>query len=399
MAEQPQQPRQQPQIIRQTPRRAGTGNFNWERAAACTLCAGAALLAVRLFFRYLLGVLLPFALAYLLSLLLRPAVDFLTGERRSADGHRRQTVSRAGRRVLSAVLVVLFTGLVVWLTVAGVRRGVGELENLLVHLRDALADGDGTAGGAPAFSRVMTYIWSVSEHLPFLRRFESTPGFAQFCGWLDSAVRTSAEALVSRLSGMLSAGAVALLGSLPAVLLFLTVLLLSCYYFTAEPGVVSRLLTARIPAHRRAGLSRWQAGAGRSLRRYLRAALLLALLTFAEMFVGLSILRKPYALLSALLIAFVDFLPVLGAGTVLVPWGLAELLSGRAGSGLGVLALYVISSVLREIAEPHLVGRSLGIHPLVSLLSMYAGFRLFGVPGMVLAPLAAAVIKGAGEGE
>lgn len=127
--------------------RTETGGFNWERAAACTLCIGAGVLALRLFFRYLLGVLMPFALAYLLARLLRPAVDFLTG------GRRRQTAStRAGRRVLSATLVVLFTGLVVWLTVAGVRRGVGELENLLLRLQDVLADGDGQADGAPGFS-------------------------------------------------------------------------------------------------------------------------------------------------------------------------------------------------------------------------------------------------------
>ena len=128
--------------------RTETGGFNWERAAACTLCIGAGVLALRLFFRYLLGVLMPFALAYLLARLLRPAVDFLTG------GRRRQTAStRAGRRVLSATLVVLFTGLVVWLTVAGVRRGVGELENLLLRLQDVLADGDGQADGAPGCGR------------------------------------------------------------------------------------------------------------------------------------------------------------------------------------------------------------------------------------------------------
>ena len=373
-----------------------SGCFNWERAAACVICIGAVMLALRLFFQYLLGVLLPFGLAYLLSLLLRPIVNFLVqGAKPDAEPCR----PTAKRRMLSAVLVVAFTVFVSWLTVSFVRRGVNELENLLVRMSESLAAGEDAvdeSGAVHGFSVALDYIWSLSEHLPFLRRFESTPGFSRFCLWLDEAVRTTAERLVSRLSGFLSSGTVALLSSLPTVLLSLTVFLFSCYYFTAEPDTVSRRLYARLPGRWQAGLSRWRTGAGRSCRQYLRAALLLALITFAEMFAGLMILRKPYAFLLALLIAFVDFLPVLGTGTVLIPWGVAELLLGNTSSGLGLLILYGVSAVLREIIEPHLVGRSLGIHPLVSLFSVYAGYRLFGVPGMIAAPLAVAVIKGAG---
>lgn len=355
----------------------GRDGIRWERAASIAICAGAAALAVRLFFRYLVGALLPFLLAYLLSCLLRPLVDRMT-----AHGRR-------GRRPLSALLVLLVTGGAVYLTVAGVRRALTELEQLLPRLGETMEQGNGD------FSTVLDYIWSLSEHLPFLRRFEQTPGFSRFCLWLDEAVRNMVGRLFEQLSGVLSAGAVALVSGLPTLLLFLTVFLMSCYYFTAEPGVLTEQLTSRLPPPWQTRLTRFRRGAGHSLRRYFRACLLMALVTFSEMLIGLSVLQMPYPFLLALLIAAVDFLPVLGTGTVLIPWGVVELLLGHTFSGLGLLLLYAASAVLRELIEPHLVGRSLGLHPLLSLLSVYAGFRLFGVPGMIIAPILVAVVGGA----
>lgn len=351
--------------------------IRWERAAAVVICVGAAVLLVRLFFRYLLGALLPFLLAYLLSCLLRPLVDRMTAR------------CGRGRRLLSALLVLLVTGGAVLLTVAGVRRALSELEQLLPRLGATMEEGNG------GFSTALDYIWSISEHLPFLRRFEQTPGFSRFCLWLDEAVRNAVGRLFEQLSGILSAGAVELVSGLPALLLFLTVFLMSCYYFTAEPGVLAEQLTSHLPPPWQARLTRFRQGVGRSLRRYFRACLLMALVTFSEMLIGLSVLQKPYPFLLALLIAVVDFLPVLGTGTILIPWGIIELLLGRTYSGLGLLLLYAASAVLRELIEPHLVGRSLGLHPLLSLLSVYVGFRLFGIPGMILTPILVAVV---GEG-
>lgn len=359
----------------------GRDGIRWERAAAIAICAGAAALAVRLFFRYLVGALLPFLLAYLLSCLLRPLVDRMTAR------------SRRGQRPLSALLVLLVTGGAAFVTVAGVRRALTELEELLPRLGETMEQENG------GFSTALDYIWSLSEHLPFLRRFEQTPGFSRFCLWLDEAVRNMVGRLFEQLSGFLSAGAVALVSGLPTLLLFLTVFLMSCYYFTAEPGVLAEQLTSRLPPPWQTRLTRFRRGAGRSLRRYFRACLLMALVTFSEMLVGLSVLRMPYPFLLALLIAAVDFLPVLGTGTVLIPWGVVELLLGHTFSGLGLLLLYAVSAVLRELIEPHLVGRSLGLHPLLSLLSVYAGFRLFGVPGMIITPFFAAAVGGARDAE
>ena len=140
-------------------------------------------------------------------------------------------------------------------------------------------------------------------------------------------------------------------------------------------------------------------GIGRAIRLTLRAHLILMLLTFGEVWFGLTVLGVRYSLLLALLISVVDVLPILGAGTVLVPWALLSLLFHRTSLGIGLLLLYGIVTVVRQIAEPHILGDSLGIHPLASLLSMLLGLELFGVWGLLLAPIAVMLIKNAGNAE
>ena len=104
-------------------------------------------------------------------------------------------------------------------------------------------------------------------------------------------------------------------------------------------------------------------------------------------------MKIEYSLLLAIIIAFIDILPVLGVGTVLIPWGLITLLMKDFRTGTGLLILYGIITILRQFIEPKIIGKSLGLHPLVSLISMYMGFRLFGVFGMITGPLTAMVIS------
>ena len=106
------------------------------------------------------------------------------------------------------------------------------------------------------------------------------------------------------------------------------------------------------------------------------------------------VLKRTYALRTfAFVIAFADLLPVLGVGTVLVPWGLVAILQKNYYLGFGLLILYLVISLIRQFTEPRLIGKSLGLHPLLALFASYAGFLLFGFWGMLLAPLAAIVVK------
>ena len=120
---------------------------------------------------------------------------------------------------------------------------------------------------------------------------------------------------------------------------------------------------------------------------WLRAQSVLLLLTFTIVSAGLLILRIPYAPLWAGGVALVDALPVLGSGTVLLPWALISLLQGHLPRALGLLATYACAALARSTLEPRLVGRHLGLDPLVTLACLYLGYRLWGFAGLILSPM------------
>jgi len=125
---------------------------------------------------------------------------------------------------------------------------------------------------------------------------------------------------------------------------------------------------------------------------WLKAQLKLSGVTFAVACAGLLLLRIPYAPLWAGLIALVDAFPILGTGSVLVPWSIISFLQGDRLLAFGLLGLYLAAAVTRSVLEPRLVGKQLGLDPLVTLVALYTGFRLFGIAGMILAPLIAVTV-------
>ena len=359
-----------------TPRRP---SVDIKKGAAAVICTAAGVLLLWLAFRYALGIALPFLLAWALSGAVKPLVNRIC---------RR---GRIPRSVCAAGLVILAVGGAVTLAVSGIRRGITELGNLVAELA---ADTDGVVQAVEA---ALSRLESVSSHIPFLRRFENAPFYADICARLDQAVEMGIGRLTEAVTSRIPSAAMSVAGFLPAAFIFVTVTLLACYYLSADDGRIRASLSAAVTRLTPEGLRDRLPPIGRRLRRlgkqYLRACLLLGGLTFLQMFIGLAVLGVPYAFLLALLIAAVDFLPLLGTGIILIPWAAVCFLLGQVKLGVGLLVLYGVSSVVRQVLEPKLIGDGLGLHPLLSLISMYAGLRLFGVWGMILAPLAAAGVK------
>lgn len=135
-----------------------------------------------------------------------------------------------------------------------------------------------------------------------------------------------------------------------------------------------------------------------SLGSYLKAQATLVFIDFLLVLAGLYILiwmgiDVQYPLLAALGIGFVDALPILGAGTIMVPWAIIEAINGELKLGIGIMAILAVISIVRQFLEPKIVSKQIGIHPIFTLIAMYTGFKLIGVFGLLIGPIALIIIK------
>ena len=128
-------------------------------------------------------------------------------------------------------------------------------------------------------------------------------------------------------------------------------------------------------------------------RAYLRAQGIILLFTMALCTAGLFLLKNPYYILAGIGLGLLDALPVFGTGTVLVPWAVVCFFRRRWRRGLFLLALYAACYLLREFLEAKLLSDKVGLSPLLTLISIYVGLQLFGIPGVLLGPVGALVIR------
>ncbi len=133
---------------------------------------------------------------------------------------------------------------------------------------------------------------------------------------------------------------------------------------------------------------------GKTILRYLRAYLIIWILTFAELSIGLSILKIESAIGIAALIAFADVFPVIGTGGILIPWAIFSLITRNYYVAIGLIIIYLIVLLVRNFAEPKIVGDQLGLHPLVTLIAIYLGYLWMGVGGMIILPISLTILIG-----
>lgn len=126
---------------------------------------------------------------------------------------------------------------------------------------------------------------------------------------------------------------------------------------------------------------------------YLKAQFIIGIIIFTVLFIGFFCLGIKYSLMLAFFTAFVDAVPVFGMGIILLPMSVFYFLSGKTSLGWGILILYGIGVMTRQLCEPKIIGQKLGIHPLLTVFAIYSGLKLFGVTGLVLGPICVILIK------
>ena len=180
--------------------------------------------------------------------------------------------------------------------------------------------------------------------------------------------------------------------ALPNILLLSLVTIIACFYFAVDIDVVNKTIKQTLPFRVSNFVQRLKNKFIYGFKKYLKAYCIIFLVTFIELLIGFWILKVDYAFVLAIIISFIDFLPVLGVGAVLVPWGIVLLLMKNYSMGLGIIILFIVMTIVRQIIEPKIVGKSLGIHPIISLVTIYLGFKIWGIGGAVVFPVLALVV-------
>lgn len=308
-------------------------------------------------FKHVLFAALPFLLAWAVAFAVRPAAESLS--------KRIRIPARALRAVLAGLISVGAIGalcLLGWLLMA-------ELWRLLSGL-----------GNGEALREIIDSIATLG------------PLGELFSSFGDRVADAFYEILVSA-AGTLGGALSGIIAAVPRVLLFIIVAVIASIYFALDLERINNGVRAVLPER----AMRWLSGLRRSFFevgiKYIRSYFFLMLLTFTVMLIGLFILKRPYALLLAFIIALLDVLPVLGVGTVLIPWGIYEIALADTSLGVGILVLFGIYGLIRQLAEPRILGKQLGLHPVLSLVLIYVSYTVFGIAGILMVPLLVVIIN------
>ncbi|MBO7250524.1 MAG: sporulation integral membrane protein YtvI [Clostridia bacterium] len=348
---------------------------NYTEWAARIFCLLVGVFFIWFLFEYTLGVLFPFAIGFAIGVPIHLLSGKITKNRKLAH------------KLCASLLLIVLIAALIMLIGALLNRLLLEAESLLEWLQSE------ESGFSERISSFLDSLNKLSSNIPFIAELEKIEGLEGLGESIDERLSAMLDGFVSNLASGVPALALKLAKNTPRILIGIVVGALASFYFATDYSGIKQSVSDSLSPNLREKLSRVWGVSGSALKKYLRAYLLIMLITFAEVSVGLLILRVPYAFLIALGVALVDMLPIFGTGAVLIPWAIVSFILKDVGTATGLLIIYGVATIVREVIEPKIIGASLGIHPLITLFAMFASLRFFGVAGLLLSPFILIMIK------
>jgi len=192
--------------------------------------------------------------------------------------------------------------------------------------------------------------------------------------------------VISLFGGEMAGQGLRALANIPGLFLNMILALLSAFFFMSDRQRIFGTITNACPRWLHTQMKQTQAGLKRAMAGYFRAQAILMIMVGVISLVGLIILGNPYALFLALLFSVLDFIPILGPAIVLLPWALISFILGNMQQGIGLLIMYGVITIARQVLQPKIMGDQMGAHPLASLMAIFIGFRIFGLLGFIVGP-------------
>lgn len=308
-------------------------------------------------------IILPFVVAYIVAAVLNPVVVYL---------ERRLRLPRTPGTLLTLAVFLIILGGAIYLLFSNLIQELLDLSQNLDTLSQDLSSW--------RFNLLL-------EQLQLLLARLNLP--ADF-------IRETGEDLLEILKNFVtvfSRQIFYLVTALPQYFILLVVTVIASFFFTRDYEMIKANFFKFVPDHWQGGIRRVGKGLHKALFGYLKAELLLISITGLQSAIGLTLLGVRYALLVVLLVAILDLLPVVGPGAIFIPWGLWMIFTGSVRFGIGLLILYGIIVIVRQILEPKVLGESIGLYPLTTLMALYFGISLLGFWGLILGPAAVIAYK------
>lgn len=310
----------------------------------------------------------PFLIGFIISLLIEPIIKMIS--RKTKLTRRTSAII-----VLLCIFTILIT-LIVWGSVSLISESADLLQSLNTYIEKI-------------YNQIQKYINSIE--------FDKLEIPRQVISIIETSANNFLDFVTKWVSGFLTS-ILQGITSLPVVGIYIVITILSTYFICADRLFILDQFEHHFPKI-------WVRKFGIHLKKlistlgsYLKAEATLILISFIEVLIGLCIfkwigLNVEYPLLAALGIGFVDALPILGSGTVMIPWAIISAVNGDLKLGIAIFILYVIILVVHQLLEPKIVSNNLGIHPIFTLIAMYTGFKISGIIGLFIGPIVLIILQ------
>ena len=311
---------------------------------------------------------MPFLIAFIISLMIEPAIKKIM---------KKTHLTRRTSSIIIFVLVsVIIIGGLAWLLITL----FSESSSLLQSLNDY-------------FDKLYTQFQNLINYFNFDNIHLSNEILEVIQNSTGDFLTTASDWLRNILNNLIN-----FVTSIPSIAICIGITVIALYFICVDKIYIldqiehhlPRLWVKKISVHLKELIQ--------TLGGYLKAEATLILVSFIISLIGLYILQIvgfniQYPLLMALFIGFVDALPILGSGTVMIPWAIICALNGDINLGIAIIVLLIIMSVVRQVLEPKLVSKNIGVHPIFTLIAMYTGFKVIGIIGLLVGPIVLIIVK------
>ena len=311
---------------------------------------------------------MPFLIAFIISLILEPIIKFIMKK------------TKLKRKTSSIIVFVIAIAVIIGLLTWGIASLISETSDILSNFNE-YAD------------MIYNMIQNLIKNIDFSKM--------QIPENVMNTIQNSALEFLGTITQWVKnalTGVVNFITSIPTIGIYVAVTLLSLYFICVDKIYMVDQLEHHLPETWVKKIGVHLKGLIQSLGGYLKAEVILIIISFVISLIGLYIfhfigLNVEYPLIMALIIGFVDALPIFGSGTVMLPWAVFTAFMGDIRLAIAIFVLWAIMSIVRQFIEPRIVSGQIGIHPIFTLIAMYTGFRLMGVIGMLIGPIILIILK------